>query len=52
VSCATHVAGPFHPFGVESWDVTLHGAGFEALSSGPFSFAGQSSGIGSLSAKS
>ena len=41
VAVATHVAGPLHPFGVESWDLTLHGDGFEALSSDPFSFAGE-----------
>ena len=41
VAVATHVAGPLHPFGVESWDLTLHGEAFEALSSDPFSFAGE-----------
>ncbi len=38
---ATYVAGPLHPFGIESWDLTLHGEAFEALSSDPFSFAGE-----------
>lgn len=41
VAVATHMAGPLHPYGIESWDLTLHGEGFEALSSDPFSFAGE-----------
>ena len=41
VAVATHVAGPLDPFGIESWDLTLHGEAFEALSSDPFSFAGE-----------
>ena len=41
VAVATYVAGPLHPFGIESWDLTLHGEAFEALSSDPFSFAGE-----------
>jgi hypothetical protein len=41
VAVATHIAGPLHPYGVESWDLTLHGDGYEALSSDPFSFAGE-----------
>ena len=41
VAVATHVAGPLHPLGVESWDLALYGEGFEALSSDPFSFAGE-----------
>ena len=41
VAVATHIAGPLHPFGIESWDLTLHGEAFEALSSDPFSFAGE-----------
>jgi hypothetical protein len=41
VAVAAHVAGPLHPFGIESWDLTLHGEGYEALSSDPFSFAGE-----------
>ena len=35
------MAGPLDPDGIESWDLTLHGEGFEALSSDPFSFAGE-----------
>ena len=41
VAFATHVAGPLRPSGVESWDLSLHGEGFEALSSDPFSFTGE-----------
>ena len=41
VVVATHMAGLLHPFGVQSWDLTLHGEGFDALSSDPFSFAGE-----------
>ena len=41
VAVVAHVAGPLHPYGVESWDLTLHGDGFEALSSDPFSFSGE-----------
>jgi len=41
VAVATQIAGPLHPFGIESWDLTLHGEAFEALSSDPFSFAGE-----------
>ena len=41
VVVATRMAGPLHPFGVQSWDLTLHGEGFDALSSDPFSFAGE-----------
>ena len=41
VAVATHVAGPLHPFGVESWDLVLYGEGFDALTSDPFSFAGE-----------
>jgi hypothetical protein len=41
VAVAVHVAGPLDPGGIESWDLTLHGEAFEALSSDPFSFAGE-----------
>jgi hypothetical protein len=41
VAVVTHIAGPLDPGGVESWDLTLHGDGYEALSSDPFSFAGE-----------
>jgi hypothetical protein len=41
VAVVAHVAGPLHPYGVESWDLTLHGDGIEALSSDPFSFSGE-----------
>ena len=41
VAVATHVAGPLHPFGDESWDLVLYGEGFDALTSDPFSFAGE-----------
>ena len=41
VAVASYVAGPLHPFGIESWDLTLHGEAFEALSSDPFSFPGE-----------
>jgi hypothetical protein len=41
VAVAIHIAGPIHPFGVESWDLTLHAEGFEAVSSDPFSFTGE-----------
>ena len=41
VAVATHITGPLPPFGIESWDLTLHGEAFEALSSDPFSFAGE-----------
>ena len=41
VAVATHVVGPLRPSGVESWDLSLYGEGFEALSSDPFSFAGE-----------
>ena len=39
VAVAAHVAGPIR--GVESWDLTLYGEGFEALTCDPFSFAGE-----------
>lgn len=39
VAVATHVVGPIR--GVESWDLTLYGEGFEALTCDPFSFAGE-----------
>jgi len=41
VAVATHVAGPLHPFGVESWDLVLYGEGFDALTCDPFSFTGE-----------
>jgi hypothetical protein len=51
VAVATHVAGPIR--GVESWDLTLYGEGFEALTCDPFSFAGefQHQGLDVLGAK-
>jgi len=39
VAVASHVAGPIRC--VESWDLTLYGEGFEALTSDPFRFHGQ-----------
>lgn len=40
VAFASHVAGPLHPGGLQSWDLSLHGEGFEPLTCDPFSFAG------------
>jgi hypothetical protein len=39
VAVAAHVVGPIR--GVESWDLTLYGEGFEPLTCDPFSFAGE-----------
>jgi hypothetical protein len=41
MAVATYVAGPLHPGGVESWDLTLLADGYQELSSDPFSFAGE-----------
>jgi len=40
VAVATRVVGPVRPGDLESWDLTLHGEGFEVLTCDPFSFAG------------
>lgn len=41
VAVATRIIGPSHPGEIESWDLTLHGEGFEPLTMDPFSFAGR-----------
>ena len=40
VAVARRAVGPLYAGSIESWDLTLYGEAFEALTSDPFSFTG------------